>query len=160
MRSITGSKIMRCISASIHVKNEIPTVEPMFSGSDYTTRLLRRPRDVWINCELTMSFVNRKLLSAIFDSLQLHTSNGFRSSLVWDDCQQQSSLVQSCSLTPKTAFKKSLLSSIQAEICIISYPLPVTGHHLRFLTNPHVGQSLRVARPRKHGYSRWNFLLS
>ena len=35
-----------------------------------------------ISCELMMSFVNRKLLSTIFDSLQLHTSNGFRSSLV------------------------------------------------------------------------------
>ena len=55
----------------------------MFSGSGYTTRLLRRPPDVWISCEVKMSSVNRKLLSANFDSLQLHTSSSFRSSLLW-----------------------------------------------------------------------------
>ena len=54
----------------------------MFSGSGYTTRLLQRPPDVWISCELKMSFVNRKLISAIFNSKQLHTSSSFRSSLV------------------------------------------------------------------------------
>ena len=81
-RPYSGSKNIPCISASIHVINENPTVVLMFSGLGYTTRLLRRLPDVWISCELTMSFVNRKLLSAIFDSLQLCTSSGFRSSLI------------------------------------------------------------------------------
>ena len=34
---------------------------PMFSGSGYTTRPLRRPPDAWTSCKLTMSFINRKL---------------------------------------------------------------------------------------------------
>ena len=40
----------------------------MFSGSSYTTRLLRKPPEVWISFKLKMSSVNRKFLSAIFDS--------------------------------------------------------------------------------------------
>jgi len=34
----------------------------------------------------------------------------------------------------------SLLSCIYTEIFVISYPLPVTGRHLWFLTHPDVGQ--------------------
>ena len=50
--------------------------------------------------------------------------------------------------------------SIQSEICIISYPLPVTGHHLSFLTNPHVRQSfyLSFLVARKRAYSRWDLV--
>ena len=55
----------------------------MYSGSGYTTRLLQRLPDVLISCESTMSFGNRKLLNAFFDSLQLQASNGLRSSLVF-----------------------------------------------------------------------------
>ena len=55
----------------------------MFSGSGNKTRLLRKQLDVW-SCELEISSVNRKLLGAIFDSLQvklIHTLGGLRSRL-------------------------------------------------------------------------------
>ena len=48
---LTGNKnYITYISASMHNSNEITTVIPMFWGSDYTIRLLRRLPDVWI-CE-------------------------------------------------------------------------------------------------------------
>ena len=60
-----------------------------------------------------------------------------------------------------TAIGNSLLSCIKTdEIYALSFILPVNGRHLWFSLYPHIGQychlSLRVARPRKHGYSRWN----
>ena len=82
----------------------------MFSGSGYTTRLLRRLPDVWISCELTMSFINRKLLNAILDSIQLRTSNGFRISLVLSPDPGNMS----------TAVENSLPKSIQADYIILS----------------------------------------
>ena len=54
----------------------------MFSGSGYTTRAPRRLPDVWISCKLKMATVNWKSFCAIFDSLQIHASGSFRSSLV------------------------------------------------------------------------------
>jgi len=58
----------------------------------------------------------------------------------------------------------SLLYRIQAEIYVISYPLPVTGHHLWFnITHPDTRQCLdqfsRAACHRKHRYSHWNFVV-
>ena len=54
----------------------------------------------------------------------------------------------------------SLLSCIEAEICIMSYLLPVLGRNLWLLTNPHVRQPLQqsncVTRPRTYVYRRWN----
>ena len=35
----------------------------------------------------------------------------------------------------------SFLSCIQAEICVMSFLLPVTGRHLWFLNIPHIEQS-------------------
>ena len=56
----------------------------------------------------------------------------------------------------------SLLSCIEAEIYVMPFLLPVNGRHLRFYTNSDIGQychlSLRVAWPRKHGYSCWSFV--
>ena len=101
---MTGSKNITCISAAfIRFNNGIPTVIPMFFGSGYTTRLL-----------------------------QLHTPNGFRSSLI----------LQPDPVNTSTAVENSLLSSMRAEICTISNPLLVTGNHLRVLTNPHKSKSL------------------
>jgi len=58
------------------------------------------------------------------------------------------------------AVRISLLSRVQAEIYVISYPLPVLGRHRWFFTHPdkrqYLDQSSRVARYRKHRYSRWN----
>ena len=71
-----------CISALIHDIIEIPTAILMFSGEGNTTRLLRRLPDVWIGCELKMAFVNRKLICAIFDFLQIHTLGNLSSSPV------------------------------------------------------------------------------
>ena len=48
----------------------------------YTTRLLRRLPDVWLSCDLQMASVNRKLIYAIFNSLQIYSSGSLRSSLV------------------------------------------------------------------------------
>ena len=51
MAAITGSKKdITYISASMHDSNKVPTAKPMFSGSSYTFRLLRRLPDVRI-CE-------------------------------------------------------------------------------------------------------------
>ena len=73
-RPLTGSrKDITHISAYIHGSNKLLTAIPMFSGSGYTTRLLRRLSDVWISCELKMASVNRKLMCAIFDSSQIQT---------------------------------------------------------------------------------------
>jgi len=56
----------------------------------------------------------------------------------------------------------SLLSCTQAEIYVISYPLPVTDRHLWFLdhsdTRHYVDQFSRVAWHRKHRHSRKNFV--
>jgi len=56
----------------------------------------------------------------------------------------------------------SFLSCIEAEICVISYLLPVNGSHLWFIPYSYIGYFSeyfsRVARPRKHRYSRWNFV--
>jgi len=45
----------------------------------------------------------------------------------------------------------------------MSYLLPVYGSRLWFLTYPYIWQSSglfgRVTRPRKYGYSRWNFVI-
>ena len=131
MRPLTEVKMTTYIPAAKHDSNEIPMAIPMFSRSGYTTKLLGRPLDVWIS-ELKMSSVNQKLLSAIFDSLHLHTSSNFRSSLVFLPDPGNMS----------TAIGNWLLSRIQAEICVMSYPLPevpVTGRHLQFLTNSPVG---------------------
>jgi len=48
------------ISASIHDSNEIPTVIPMFSGSDNTERLVRILSDVWVCRKSKMVAINRK----------------------------------------------------------------------------------------------------
>ena len=119
----------------------------MFSGSGYTTRLLRKLPDVRTHEELKMAAIYRKLICAIFDSSQIHTTN----------CLCTSPVLLPDPKNMGIAVGMSLLSCIEAEICIISYLLPVDGCHLRFPTYPDVGQyshlSLRVARPRKLGYS-------
>jgi len=42
------------------------------------------------------------------------------------------------------------------------YFISISGSHLWFITDPNIGHSYEysssVARPRKHGYSRWNFV--
>ena len=73
-----------------------------------------------------------RLQVAIFDSSQIQTSGSLYCSLV----------VQPNHKNIGIAVGIPLLSHIPAEICVISYILPVTGSHLWFLTNPHVGQSL------------------
>jgi len=55
------------------------------------------------------------------------------------------------------------LSCVQAEIYVISYLPPVSGHHLWFLTHSidkrqYLNQPSRVAWHWKHRYSRWNFV--
>jgi len=59
-------------------------------------------------------------------------------------------------------FGISFLSCIYAEICVISYIRPVNGSHLWFIPYSYIGHSSeyfsRVARPLKHGHSRWNFV--
>ena len=115
-----------------NVSNEIPTAIRMFLGSSNTTRQLRRPPDVWISCEVKMSSVNRKLLRAIFDS---------KNSTRW----AVSPVALSCCLTPKTwiqplEIRCNRVYKLRYALCH-AHVLPVTGHHLRFLTKTHVGQS-------------------
>ena len=54
----------------------------------------------------------------------------------------------------------TLLTSIQVEINIIHYQLPVYGSHLRFTSDPDLEeyshQSYSVTGYRKCGGSRWN----
>ena len=70
-----------------------------------------------------------RLSAAIFDSALTLTSDIIRTSpVVLPDPENMAHII-------------SLLSHKPAEICVISYLLSVTGRHLRFLTNPHVGQS-------------------
>ena len=64
----------------MHDSNVIPTAVPMFSGSGYTTRLLRKPPDLWTNGEMKIASVDRKIMYAIFDSSQIHTSSSLCSS--------------------------------------------------------------------------------
>jgi len=56
----------------------------------------------------------------------------------------------------------SLLSCIWADIYVMSYLLPVNGHHLWFSSRPDIGQyfqlSICVAWPCKYGCCRWNFV--
>ena len=108
---------IRNISASILDSNVIPTAIPMFSGSGYTNRLLRKLPDVWTNEELKMTSVNRKLMYAILDSSQIHTSSSLCSSLVLLSDPKNMGI----------AVGVSLLSSVQAEIYDITHVLAVNG---------------------------------
>ena len=78
----------------------------MFSGSGYTTRLLRTLFDVWTYEQIKMASVDRKLMYAIFDSSQIHTSSSLCSSLVLLPYPENLDI----------AFGISLLSSIETEI--------------------------------------------
>ena len=116
MADITGSRSeITYISARIHDSNVISTAKPMFWGSGYTTRLLRKLPDVWTSKEMKMASVDRKLFYAIFDYSQIHKSSSLRNSLV-------------LLLDPKNmgiAVGISLQSIIEAEIHVIAYALPV-----------------------------------
>ena len=92
----------------------------MFSWSGYTTRLVRKLPDVWTYEKLNMAAVNRKLMYAVLDSSQIHTSSSLRSSLVLLPDPENMDI----------AVGISLLSCIQADICVISHLLPVDGRHL------------------------------
>ena len=92
----------------------------MFSGSGYTTRLLRKLPDVWTSEEIKMVSINRKLLYPVFDNSQIYTSSSLRNSLVL--------LLDPVNMS--LAVGISLLSSIEAEIHVISYQLPVNGRYL------------------------------
>ena len=152
--TLTGSRnVMSYIAARVHENNEISTATP---PGQTTQRLLRILPDVWVcwnvwtNEELKMASVNRKLMYAVFDFSQVHTSSSLRSSLVLlPDPENMDGAVGT-----------SLLSCIEAEIYVMSFLLPVKDHHLRFTTHPNIGPyshlSLRVARHRK--YNRWNFV--
>ena len=75
---------------------------------------------MWTNEELKMTSVNRKLIYAILDSSQIHTSSSLRSSLV-------------LLLDPENigiAVGVSLLSSVLAEVYDITYVLAVNGGHV------------------------------
>jgi len=91
-------------------------------------------------------------MSAIFDFSSFQTWDIIRSTLIGLPDLENMGI----------AVGIQLLSCIEAEICVISYLLPVNGSHLWYLTDPNIGHSYayssRVARPRKHGYSRWNFV--
>jgi len=93
-----------------------------------------------------------RLMTAIFDFSLIRTSDSLRSSLVVSPHLENMG----------TAVGIPLLSCIKAKICVISYLLPVNGSHHWFVTDPNIDHSYnyssRVARPRKHGYSRWNFV--
>jgi len=93
-----------------------------------------------------------RLMAAIFDLSLIRTSDSLRSSLVVSPDLENMGI----------AVGISLLSCIEAEICVISYLLLVNGSHLWFLMDPNIGHSYeyysRAAQPRKHGYSRWNFV--
>ena len=70
-----------------------------------------------ISCELKMASVNWKLVCAIFDSSQIHTSGSLRSSLIGQ-------------LNPENmgiAVGIPLLLCIEADIYVISFLLPVNG---------------------------------
>jgi len=58
--------------------------------------------------------------------------------------------------------RKREKSKIAAEISVISYLLSVIGSNLWFIPYPYIWNSSeyfsRLARPGKHGYSRWNFV--
>ena len=99
-----------------------------------------------------MALSSFRLTDDIFNSQLIHTSGGLRNSLVvYPDPENMG-----------IAVGIALLTCIEAEIHVKSFLLPIYGRHLRFLPNLHVGQSrsslIIVARPRKHGYSRWNLL--
>ena len=106
---------------------------PMFSGSGHMHWLLWKLPDVWTYEDLKLVAVDRKLIWAIFDSSQIYTSSSLLSSqVVLPDPENM-----------VIAVGLSLLSCIrQAEICVISYLLPVDSRHLR------------VGRPQKCRYSR------
>jgi len=91
-------------------------------------------------------------MAAILDFLQIRTSVILVSTLiVLPDFENM-----------RIAVGISFLSCIEAEICDTLYLLPVNGSHLWFPTDAIIGHSCeyssRVARPRKHRYSRWNFV--
>jgi len=69
-----------------------------------------------------------------------------------------------------TSYPTCNKTSLSRKPCILdkellwneTYLLPVNGSHLWFMTDPNICHSYEysscVARPRNHGYSRWNFV--
>jgi len=105
----------------------------MFSGPGNKTRLLRRPPNVWISCDIQMACVNWKFTGATFDSLQ--------------------STRRAVSRSWKHGYSCLNFVTVVYRNWDISYLLPVNGHHLQFPTYPDNRQKdFRVAQHRKHGY--------
>ena len=73
-----------------------------------------------ISCDLKMASVNRKLICAIFDSLQIHTLGSLRSGIALLPDPENKGL----------AVGISLLSCMEAEIYVMSFQFPVFGRHL------------------------------
>jgi len=72
-----------------------------------------------------------RLMAAIFDFSLIRTSDSLRSSLVVSTDLENTGI----------AVGILLLSCIEAEICVISYLLPVNGSHLWFITDPNIFHS-------------------
>ena len=92
-------------------------------------------------------------MAAIFDFRHTRTSDSLRTSLpVLPDPENTG-----------VAVELSLRSCVRAQKYVIPCLLLVNVRHLWFPTYTDVGQysdlSLRVARPRKYGYSRWMFAI-
>ena len=89
----------------------------MFSGLDHCGDCMP---DVWICKPSKMAHSNCPWTDAIFYSQPIQTSGSFRSGLVVLIFPENMS----------KAVVKSLISCIKAEIHVISYQLPVDGHHI------------------------------
>ena len=138
---------MSYISACIKYNNELKTALPMFSGSGYTTSLLRTLPNVWTWKELKIAVVNRKFNMR---HLWFHMSNSLRSSLVLLPDPENMAI----------AVRISLLLCIQAEICVIYFRLMAAIFNFQpTQTSNSIHLCLSVLPDHeKLGYSRWKFV--
>jgi len=109
---------------------------PMFPGSGFTIRLLRRPLDVWHHCSWSpLSMLQNVSLFGIQDAYISCTSSTHDR---WDYasfscCRNLVRLRDTCSVHEKRNFGIALLSCIEAEIYVMSYLLSVNGCHLQHI---------------------------
>jgi len=114
---------------------------------------------VWKKEKSMMADINRKYRYEItYISGSIHKSNEISTAI-----PMFSTLGNTTRLLRRMPYvRKREKSKMTAAICAISYLLPVTGSLLWFIPYPYIGHSSeyfsRVVRPRKHGYSRRNFV--
>jgi len=111
--------------ARIHDCNEIPTVTPMFPGSDSRYRLLGILSYVWVYRQSKMAAINWKYIGHY---VYLRSQGEATRIEYWEYGKH------------RLAVEMLLLTYIRAELWTIYHVVLVNGRHLLFPASPGIGQ--------------------